>query len=80
LSSAAFVFGQNTEGVLNGKLPLFRFCFLWEHKSFKPDEPIECQIEPYRYGIIRTDLRNQLSPSIVIPILFYHGLKNGIKR
>ncbi len=72
---------QLPESVRQGKrLPLFRFCFLWEHKSFKPDEPIECQIEPYRYGIIRTDLRNQLSPSIVIPILFYHGSEKWDKK
>ena len=70
-----------SESVRNEKnLPLFRFCFLWEHKSSKPDEPIECQIEPYRYGIIRTDLKNQLSPIIVIPILFYHGADKWNKK
>ena len=69
------------ESVRNEKnLPLFRFCFLWEHKSSKPNEPIECQVEPYRYGIIRTDLRNQLSPSLVIPILFYHGTEKWDKK
>lgn len=72
---------QLPESARNEKqLPLFRFCFLWEHKSSKPEEPIECQIEPYRYGIIRTDLRNQLSPSLVIPILFYHGVEKWDKK
>ncbi len=51
------------------ELPLFRFCFLWEHKS----EPIEFQIEDYRKSIIRSDLKNKRPPSIVLPILIYHG-------
>ena len=55
------------------ELPLFRFCFLWEHKSSKPSEPIEFQIEDYRKSIIRADLKNQRPPSIVLPILIYHG-------
>ncbi len=55
------------------ELPLFRFCFLWEHKSSKPREPIEFQIEDYRKSIIRADLKNKRPPSIVLPILIYHG-------
>ena len=55
------------------ELPLFRFCFLWEHKSSKPNEPIEFQIEDYRKSIIRADLKNKRPPSIVLPILIYHG-------
>ena len=55
------------------ELPLFRFCFLWEHKSSKPHEPIEFQIEDYRRSIIRADLKNGRPPSIVLPILIYHG-------
>ena len=39
-------------------LPTFRFCFLWEHKSAKPYEPIESQNERYRYGIISSDIKN----------------------
>jgi Putative transposase, YhgA-like len=62
------------------KLPIFRFCFLWEHKSSKPDEPIEFQVEPYRYGIIRADLKNQQTPSVVIPILLYHGADKWDKK
>ncbi|NJN33173.1 MAG: hypothetical protein HC817_01900 [Saprospiraceae bacterium] len=54
-------------------LPDFRFCFLWEHKSSKPYEPIEGQIERYRYAIIGSDLKNNRTPSIVIPIVLYHG-------
>ena len=55
------------------ELPHFRFCFLWEHKSSKPHEPIEFQIEDYRRSIIRSDLKNKRPPSIVLPILIYHG-------
>ncbi|MDZ7876305.1 MAG: Rpn family recombination-promoting nuclease/putative transposase [Saprospiraceae bacterium] len=62
------------------KLPIFRFCFLWEHKSSKPDEPIEFQVESYRQGIIRSDLRNQQIPSIVIPLLLYHGAEKWDKK
>jgi hypothetical protein len=62
------------------KFPLFRFCFLWEHKSSKPDEPIEFQVEGYRQGIIKSDLRNQQIPSIVIPLLLYHGAEKWEKK
>jgi Putative transposase, YhgA-like len=61
-------------------LPLFRFCFLWEHKSSKPNEPIEFQVESYRHGIIRADLKKEQEPSIVIPILLYHGTEKWDKK
>jgi Putative transposase, YhgA-like len=54
-------------------LPTFRFCFLWEHKSSKPENPIESQVESYRYSIIHASLKKEQTPSIVIPILLYHG-------
>ena len=50
-----------------------RFCFLWEHKSYKPDSYIEAQAEPYRYAIVDLNKKNKNHPSIVIPILLYHG-------
>jgi hypothetical protein len=53
--------------------PSFRFCFLWEHKSNKPYEPIEAQVERYRYAIIDDDNKNKRAPSIVIALLLYHG-------
>ena len=55
------------------KLTKFRFCFLWEHKSSKPNEPIEFQVDDYRKSIIRADLKNKRPPSIVLPFLLYHG-------
>ena len=55
------------------KLTKFRFCFLWEHKSSKPSEPIEFQVDDYRKSIIRADLKNKRPPSIVLPFLLYHG-------
>ena len=62
-------------------LPTFRFCFLWEHKSYKPyEEPIEAQNERYRYAIISSDLKNKKHPSIVIPILLYHGATKWAKK
>ncbi|MBL7817017.1 MAG: Rpn family recombination-promoting nuclease/putative transposase [Saprospiraceae bacterium] len=61
-------------------LPVFRFCFLWEHKSHKPYEPIESQQERYRYAIISSDKKNKRSPSIVIPILIYHGATKWSKK
>jgi hypothetical protein len=54
-------------------LPIFRFCFLWEHKSDKPGEPIESQVEKYRYSILQADLKNKQKPSIIIPIIIYNG-------
>ncbi|MBL7816328.1 MAG: Rpn family recombination-promoting nuclease/putative transposase [Saprospiraceae bacterium] len=62
---------ENIQNILD--LPNFRFCFLWEHKSSKPNEPIEAQVERYRYAIIGSDLKNGRKPSIVIPIVLYHG-------
>jgi Putative transposase, YhgA-like len=61
-------------------LPILRFCFLWEHKSSKPYEPIEAQNERYRYAIISSDLKNKKHPSIVIPILLYHGATKWDKK
>ncbi|MBL7814261.1 MAG: Rpn family recombination-promoting nuclease/putative transposase [Saprospiraceae bacterium] len=61
-------------------LPVFRFCFLWEHKSHKPYEPIESQQERYRYAIISSDKKNKRSPSTVIPILIYHGATKWNKK
>ena len=61
-------------------LPNFRFCFLWEHKSSKPNEPIEGQVERYRYAIIGSDLKNKRKPSLIIPILIYHGETKWVKK
>ena len=61
-------------------LPHFRFCFLWEHKSSKPTEPIEGQVERYRYAIIASDLKNKRQPSIIIPIILYHGKTKWVKK
>ncbi len=54
--------------------PNFRFCFLSEFKSSKPSLPIDFQIDGYVKSIIRNDLSNKKPPSIVLPILFYHGV------
>ena len=61
-------------------LPNFRFCFLWEHKSSKPTDPIEGQVERYRYAIIGSDLKNKRRPSIIIPIILYHGKIKWTKK
>ncbi len=61
-------------------LPHFRFCFLWEHKSSKPTDPIEGQVERYRYAIIGSDLKNKRKPSIIIPIILYHGKTKWTKK
>jgi hypothetical protein len=55
------------------QLPSFRFCFLGEFKSSKPNEPIDFQIEDYVRSIQRLDIKSNLPPSIVIPIVIYHG-------
>ena len=55
------------------KRPSFRFCFLGEFKSSRPNEPIDFQIEDYVRSIRRDDLRNGRTPSIVLPFLLYHG-------
>jgi Putative transposase, YhgA-like len=56
------------------QLPEFRFCFLGEFKSSKPSEPIDFQIDDYVKSIQRNDVQNGRPPSIVIPILLYHGV------
>lgn len=61
-------------------LPSFRFCFLWEHKSSKPHEPIEFQIEDYRKSIVKSDIKNKRPLSIVLPILIYHGRHKWDKK
>jgi predicted transposase YdaD len=55
------------------KLPHFRFCFLHEFKSSKPNQPIDFQMDNYVKRIQQFDLKNNYSPSIVLPILLYHG-------
>ena len=57
------------------KLPNFRFCFLGEFKSSIPDRPIDFQIEDYIRSIQLVDINNEQPPSIVIPILIYHGAR-----
>jgi hypothetical protein len=64
----------------NPDLPTLRFCFLWEAKSHKPYSYIEAQIEPYRYAIVDLDKKNKNHPSIVIPILLYHGATTWDKK
>jgi Putative transposase, YhgA-like len=62
------------ESVRNDKnLPHFRFCFLGEFKSSKPAEPIDFQVDDYIRSIQRNDLQNGRPPSIVLPIILYHG-------
>ncbi len=57
------------------KLPSFRFCFLGEFKSSKPDKPIDFQVEDYVRSIQQHDIKNKRPPSIVIPLLIYHGVE-----
>ncbi len=55
------------------KLPHFRFCFLGEFKSSIPDRPVDFQIGDYVRNLQLLDINNGRPPSIVIPILIYHG-------
>jgi Putative transposase, YhgA-like len=57
------------------KLPNFRFCFLGEFKSSKPAQPIDFQMDGYIRRIQELDLNNGRPPSLVIPILLYHGVQ-----
>jgi hypothetical protein len=54
-------------------LPPFRFCFLAEFKSSRPRRPIDFQIEDYVQSIRLLDYNNKRPPSLVLPILIYHG-------
>ena len=56
-------------------LPCFRFCFVGEFKSSKPPDPIDFQIDDYIKIVHRDDLKNGRPPSIVLPILLYHGVQ-----
>ena len=55
------------------KLPKFRFCFIGEFKSSKTKFPVDFQIDSYVKSIQRKDIINNRPPSIVLPLLFYHG-------
>jgi hypothetical protein len=57
------------------KMPNFQFAFLGEFKSGIPDKPVDFQLEGYVRRIQLVDINNGLPPSIVIPILIYHGPK-----
>ena len=54
-------------------LPAFRFCFLGEFKSSKPSQPIDFQMDGYIRSIQKKDIVNKRPPSIVVPLLIYHG-------
>ena len=55
------------------ELPKFRFCFLGEFKSSKPSQPIDFQIDGYIRSIQKKDIVHNRPPSIVVPLLIYHG-------
>jgi hypothetical protein len=57
------------------QLPNFRFCFMGEFKSSIPNRPVDFQIDDYVKSVQMVDINNKKPPSIVIPILIYHGLK-----
>ena len=61
-------------------LPHFQFCFLGEFKSSKASVPIDFQIEDYVKSIQRNDFKNNRPPSIVIPILIYHGKDKWVQK
>ena len=58
---------------LDKNLPKFRFCFIGEFKSSKSKFPVDFQIDSYVKSIQRKDIINNRPPSIVLPLLFYHG-------
>jgi hypothetical protein len=64
----------------NPDFPAMRLCFLWEAKSHKPNQFIETQVEPYRYEVVNLDKKNKKHPSIVIPIILYHGATKWEKK
>jgi hypothetical protein len=55
------------------KLPNFRFCFVGEFKSGKTKLPVDFQVDSYVKSQQRKDIINDRPPSIVVPLLFYHG-------
>jgi hypothetical protein len=57
------------------KLPHFQFGFMGEFKSGIPDLPVDFQIDDYVRSIQVKEIKNGHPPSIVIPILIYHGAK-----
>jgi hypothetical protein len=57
------------------QLPNFQFCFLGEFKSGIPNRPVDFQMDDYVKSIQMVDINNNKPPSIVIPILIYHGAR-----
>ena len=69
------------KGRLLGKIPQFRFVFIWEHKSVVQSLPIDFQVEGYNDSIMRMDFRHDKEAlSIVHPILIYHGKDPWVKK
>ena len=69
------------KGRLLGKIPQFRFVFIWEHKSVVQSLPIDFQVEGYNDSIMRMDFRQDKEAlSIVHPILIYHGKDPWVKK
>jgi Putative transposase, YhgA-like len=57
------------------QLPNFQFCFLGEFKSSIPNRPVDFQIDDYVKSVQMVDINNKKPPSIVVPILIYHGAR-----
>jgi hypothetical protein len=57
------------------QLPNFQFCFVGEFKSSIPNRPVDFQIDDYVKSVQMVDINNNKPPSIVVPILIYHGPK-----
>ena len=69
------------KGRLLGKIPQFRFVFIWEHKSVVQSLPIDFQVEGYNDSMMRMDFRHDKEAlSIVHPILIYHGKDPWVKK
>ncbi len=49
--------------------------FLFEHKSYEPEHPVQLQLLDYMLQLWEDDLRNSRPLSFIIPAVVYHGEK-----
>lgn len=57
-----------------------RLLFLFEHKSYVPNQPIHLQLLDYLLQIWEDDVKNSRPLSLVIPMVVYHGEKGWQPR
>ncbi len=59
-------------GMTNSGEPV-RACFIFEHKSWRPDRPVSPQLLRYSGSSMDADFDQKRPPALPVPIVIYHG-------